>query len=415
MVKKNKIIVAGLVLMLSNCGPAEEGKNEQVTEIAEPQLEFREIPVPSGVNSFFPRLAETEKNKGLLLSWYEGKEEDSMRLYTASLGEDWSEPALVAEGENWFVNWADFPEVSTFGEGRKAISYLQKNGEGLFAYEIRLKLYNPATGKWSESIVPHLDGVEAEHGFVSMAPMEENTLGMVWLDGRKYGASSHNGHGGHGSAEMTMRFARISPDGDLLAQNELDGRTCDCCQTGLAATADGLVAVYRDRSAEEVRDIAFMRYEKGEWSEPQVLFKDNWTIKGCPVNGPAIDAEGEAVAVAWFTAADGKQQVKLIRSEDGGESWGDPVLVDNDEPEGRVGVSLLPDGSTAVSWLAKEGKLNVKRIAAEGILMDSTTVTTLENSRSSGFPQMVHQNGSLYVAWTVTGEEEQLKMAKAEL
>lgn len=401
--------------MAKSCGSAEESNEAEQGHIAAGPMEFREIPVPAGAGSYFPRLAETAENEGLLLSWYEGSEEETVSLNTASLREDWTEASRVESGENWFVNWADFPAVSTFGEGRKAVTFLQKNGEGLFAYEIRLKLFNPSTGKWSPSIVPHLDNTETEHGFVSMAPMEENTLGMIWLDGRKYSGASHTSHSGHGGGEMTLRFARINPEGKLLEQTELDGRTCDCCQTALAPTSDGLIAVYRNRSAEEVRDIAYMLYIEGRWSEPKILQQDNWMIKGCPVNGPAIDAEENKVAVAWFTAAEGKPMVKLTRSEDGGKSWNEAVIIDESEPVGRVGVSLLPDGSTAVSWLDDKGALKVERVAPDGSLAGTTTVATLENSRSSGFPQMVYQNGSVYVAWTSTDEGKQVKMAKAEL
>ena len=413
--ERSYFILSCFALLAFSCGTADEGGEAVQEQTAEASMEFREIPVPSGDNSFFPRLAETEENEGILLSWYSGKEEESISLYTASLAEDWEEPTLVEKGENWFVNWADFPAISTFGEGRKAVTYLQKNGEGLFAYEIRLKLFNPVSGEWSASIVPHLDNTETEHGFVSMAPMQENTLGMIWLDGRKYSESTHNSHNAHGGGEMMLRFARIGPEGALLERTELDVRTCDCCQTALAATAEGLVAVYRDRSAEEVRDIAYMLYEEGQWSEPRILHQDNWTIEGCPVNGPAVDAEGKKVAVAWFTASEGKQKVKLIRSEDGGKSWGAPILIDEAQPIGRVSVSLLPDGSTAVSWLADQGALKVERVAADGSIIDTTTVATLENSRSSGFPQMVYQNGALYVAWTSTKGKKQVKIAKADL
>lgn len=415
--KRGYFIFPYIALFAYSCGPAEEGGKAVQEQTSQAPIEFREIPVPAGDNSFFPRLAETEESEGILLSWYEGKEEDSISLYTASMEEEWTVPAKVESGENWFINWADFPAVLTFGEGRKAVTYLQKNGEGLFAYEIRLKLFNPVTGEWLPSMVPHLDNTETEHGFVSMAPMEESSLGMIWLDGRKYSESksTHTSHNAHGGGEMTLRFARIGPEGDLLERTELDARTCDCCQTALAATADGLLAVYRDRSAEEVRDIAYMLYEEGQWSEPRILHQDSWEIEGCPVNGPAIDAEGEKVAVAWFTAAGGQQKVKLIRSEDGGKSWGAPILIDEAKPIGRVGVSLLPDGGTAVSWLADQGALKVERVAADGSTMHTTTVATLENSRSSGFPQMVYQKGTLYVAWTSTGGEKQVKMAKANL
>ena len=49
----------------------------------------------------------------------------------------------------------------------------------------------------------------------------------------------------------------------------------------------GPVAVYRDRSPEEIRDISVVRLVDGVWTEPAPVHADNWMIEGCPVNGPA--------------------------------------------------------------------------------------------------------------------------------
>ena len=60
----------------------------------------------------------------------------------------------------------------------------------------------------------------------------------------------------------------------------------------------------------------------------------------CPVNG-AVAAAGERVAVAWFTGADKTPRVKLAFSNDAGETFGQPVAVDDGNPTGRVDVLLL--------------------------------------------------------------------------
>jgi hypothetical protein len=50
----------------------------------------------------------------------------------------------------------------------------------------------------------------------------------------------------------------------------------------------------------EVRDIAVARYESGRWSEPVYPGAEGWRIEGCPVNGPALAADRDRVALAWF-------------------------------------------------------------------------------------------------------------------
>ena len=32
------------------------------------------------------------------------------------------------------------------------------------------------------------------------------------------------------------------------------------------------------------------------------VYNDGWKIAACPVNGPAVAANGKRVALAWFTA-----------------------------------------------------------------------------------------------------------------
>jgi hypothetical protein len=402
------------MMLLASCNSNQE-KEQSQSHKENKDLVFEVMEIPAGVGSFYPRLASSNNNGALLISWYSKGEEDTTRLYTASYDASaWSEPELVAKGDNWFVNWADFPNLSQFGEKSKAISYLQKSGDDLYAYDVHLKLYEPSSGNWEQSLVPHSDATQTEHGFVSMAPMQDNTLGLIWLDGRKYESADHS-HEDHGAGEMTLRFAQIGEDAAVLEEQELDGRTCDCCQTAMAASSSGVIAVYRDRSEQDVRDISYVRYEDGRWTSPQRLHADEWTIRGCPVNGPAIAAEKEEVVVAWYTAAEKISKVQLIRSGDEGKTWAEPIVIDDQNPIGRVGVCLLPDKSAMVSWMAEGGNLNVKRVNAAGEILGGTTVAKVQGSRSSGFPQIEYNNQTIYLAWTDIGEQKEVKMAKAAL
>ena len=102
---------------------------------------------------------------------------------------------------------------------------------------------------------------------------------------------------------MTLRSAALSPDGQLADEQVVDEMICECCQTDVALTDAGPVVVYRDRSIDEMRDIGVSRFVDGRWQKGRLVSVDDWQIDGCPVNGPAIDADGDATAVAWFTAS----------------------------------------------------------------------------------------------------------------
>lgn len=329
----------------------------------------------------------------------------------------------IAQGNDWFVNWADFPSlvVSSQAPGHLAAHWLQQSAAGTYDYDVHIAQSTDGGTSWSSSFIPHTDGIAAEHGFVSMLPMPNGRIFAAWLDGRNskgtHDAEDEDEHG-HGGA-MTLRTAEFDRDGQLFEETELDARVCDCCQTDAALSADGPIVVYRDRSEEEVRDIALIRKEKGQWQEPQIINADKWEIKGCPVNGPAIAAQGRTVAIAWYTAAENQPRVQLVFSVDGGKSFTAPIPVDDGAPVGRADVVLKDEKTAVVSWLEEVeegGEIRLAEINPEGKLGESITATTTGVSRQSGFPVMEKLGKQLLLAWTsVEGAESTVRSILIDL
>jgi hypothetical protein len=153
-----------------------------------------------------------------------------------------------------------------------------------------------------------------------------------------------------------------------------------------------------------VRDIYVTRFLDGEWLPGVAIADDGWTIAGCPVNGPAVDAAMDDVVVAWFTAANGDSKVRLAHSSDSGASFGAALDIAVDRPVGRVDVALLADGSALVSWLESSsdgtGEIRVRRATHKGVLGPAFTVAKTDAGRMSGFPQMVMTGEEVVFAWT---------------
>lgn len=363
--------------------------------------QVRELPSPAGQGSGQPNLA-VAPNGRVYLSWIERLGEGRFSLrFAMKEGDGWSTPRVIAEGANWFVNWADFPSMVALPDGSLAAHWLVKSGSGTFDYDVTISRSFDGGKTWEKPFVPHRDGVKAEHGFVSMFAAKDGALAAVWLDGRemKPGAGDHD----HGHGNMTLRYVKIKRDGTLTDEAVLDARVCECCQTSAAMAADGPVVVYRDRSEQEIRDISIVRLRDGKWSQPHSVFEDNWKINGCPVNGPSVSAAGRRVAVAWFTGVNSKPQVKLAFSKDAGASFGEPVTVDDGNPAGRVETLLLDDGSALVCWLEKltdGGAVRLRRINPDGKLDQAITVAPSGTARSNRFPQMARVGNELVFAWT---------------
>ncbi|HEV2862557.1 MAG TPA: sialidase family protein [Pyrinomonadaceae bacterium] len=365
----------------------------------------RGLPSPAAAASGQPSLFAGPRGR-VYLSWVERLAGKRFALrFSAREGAGWSPARTVAEGENWFVNWADFPSVVALPDGSLAAHWLVRRGAGVYSYDVKVSRSFDGGLTWAEPLTPHRDGTESEHGFVSMFPAPGPLLGAVWLDGREMKQPEGGGHGeGHAHGSMTLRYAAVARDGRLTSEQLLDARVCECCQTSAATTSEGTLVVYRDRSDKEVRDIYYTRLTRdGRWSEPRAVHADGWRLDGCPVNGPSVAARGRHAAVAWFTMADGSPRVRVAFSKDAGATFGPPVGADDGDPLGRADVLVLEDGSAVVCWLerTKDGaEVRARRLRPDGTRGPSLTVAAPGASRSSGFPQMAPDRGRLLFAWT---------------
>jgi hypothetical protein len=349
--------------------------------------------------------------KGIVyLSWIEKSGDTNEFKYSKLKEGKWSQPVLIDSGKNWFVNWADYPMMAT--NGNKFIAhYLKKSGDGTFAYDVKITSSIDQGKTWNTPNSLHDDGKEAEHGFVSMLPYKDHFF-IAWLDGRNTvmeGMEHHEGH--HG--QMTLRAAVVDKEGKKINEWELDNRTCDCCQTSAAITDNGPVVVYRDRSDDEVRDMSIVRLVNDVWTQPEVIYHDNWKIAGCPVNGPRIVANGNFIAAAWYTASEDKSKVNVIFSHDGGKTFGKPVQVDEGSAIGRVDIVMLDDESVMTSWM--EGTtIKAAKVHTDGTKDSSMVIASSSQSRSSGFPQMTKYDGKILFAWT-DDKEKTIKVASITL
>lgn len=372
---------------------------------------FQEIASPAGLGSGEPHLG-VGPGGGMAMSWIEPRSAGGHRLlWSEFTGSTWSAPVAIAEGDSFFVNWADFPSFLTSAEAIYA-HWLWKNGRGTYAYEIRLAVSRDGGATWSPPIVVHDDDTATEHGFVDMVA-ENGSARLLWLDGRA----------GEGLAEedprrsMHLRTALVGPDLSVREAALVDDRVCDCCATAMAAIPGGALAAYRDRSAEEVRDISLARWDGHAWSAPVTAHADGWRIAGCPVNGPALDAQGPAVALAWYTAAGDAPSVLCALSTDGGDQFGAPVRVDDGEPLGRVDALSLGAGSALVSWLEADtaGARVLVRVLRADARGDAVTVTRTSPARKSGFPRLARIDDQVFVAWTDVADSSRVRVARADL
>ncbi len=379
-----------LILVIQSCKT--ENKDPSLITSEAPRIQLVTSPV-DGYSSL-PRLFSN--GNILFMSWVEKHDTVTTLKYANYIADVWSEPKEISSGTDWFVNWADYPTISE-NNGNVLSSLLQKSASGTYTYDIRLNLFSNETNSWKNNFLLNLDGTQSEHGFVSMLPYKNDSFFVTWLDGRTTVNVSK------GKEQMTLRGAIITSEGKIEKDLLLDNRTCDCCNTAAAMTPDGPVVVYRDRSQEEIRDIAIVRRVNGSWTEPQIVFEDNWYIPGCPVNGPEIDSFESNLALAWFTAANDNPKVQVAFSEDNGKAFGLPFRIDNGNAIGRADIVMLDRKSAAVLWMEPSGVdtvIRLVKVSSNGTINEPITISKTRSERASGFPQLEILGDKLFVAWT---------------
>lgn len=348
----------------------------------------------------------------LLLTWISSESGRRPALLFASWdGARWQQASRpIAVGTALFVNWADTPHLAATTDGALWVHWLQKSADLPYAYDVMLSRSRSNGKSWSAPVKVHDDGTATEHGFVSLWAQSADTVGVAWLDGRNTvdtGGAAQAGHDNHaaGRGAMTLRGAVFDGNLQRSLDTELDASTCDCCQTDVAVTSKGALLVYRDRTAQEIRDIQTTRFDGKAWTTPQRIHADNWTMPACPVNGPAIAAHGNDVVVAWYTAAGNVPTLKIARSIDAGDHFSAPVTVDRgDAVQGRVDVAF--DGTQAwMSWLREDAAGQSLWLAR----FDATLARELQRleiaklqgrGRGTGFPKLALRDGVAHLVWT---------------
>jgi hypothetical protein len=379
-------------------------------------LDVVPLDLASGPNTAQPSVA-VDPGRGFIVTW-QWRDGDRARLEFVEVAADGrigrrgtivdaARTGPEGAAARWFVNWADFPSLVVLDNGDWVAHWLQKSGDSTYAYEIRVVRSRDRGRSWSAPVVPHTDGTETEHGFVSLLPDGGDRVRLVWLDGRETAVSAghdaHAGHGDHGAhGSMTLRSAVLDRRGRLSAETRLDADTCSCCQTDAVRHGERALVAYRDHGEGDLRNMHWLELVDGRWSADRVLHDDGWRIAGCPVNGPALAAGIGPVLAVWPTMQGERMVVRM--AIEGAQGFGPAVDLEGDSGTvGRVDAAPWGDGFL-VAWMgvgsvAGESALRLARVDATPKVQESRVLATLPPGRSSGVPRLAALGRVALAAW----------------
>ena len=375
--------------------------------------ELKVIGLTKDYQSSEPNLYTSTKGDTYLSFISSSENSELSKLYFSKLELNklqWNKPSLINSSTDWFVNWADFPRITTNDYNGISVHFLEKSASQTYSYDIKVMNSKDGGNIWNNPMKLHNDNTKTEHGFVSTINYNNNFL-STYLDGRQNELAKDNKNL---KPQMTLRATSYNIDGDILMDELIDNKVCDCCQTDLALTADNTpITVYRDRSNNETRDIFYSYYKNSKWSTPLAVFNDNWIIAGCPVNGPAISTFNNSSSLIWYTEIDGKSEIKVAFTSDISKGFDDPILINSNDPLGRVDIEMITENSSIISYMDyvnDKAFLKLQRIDRYSGVNKSIIIDEIYNTRSSGFPKInIIDNDKTIVTWTDTANKLHVK------
>lgn len=439
--------VVGIALGIGVARHGARGVSAQSTAAWTPAVSM--IASPAAANAGEPQL--TVSNRGVLLSWIEHSGTTVSLRFAERAPTGWTQPRSVSSGDDWSINAIDVPSVLRLSNGTLVAQWLQQSGAGMHANDVRISYSKDDGRTWAPSFTPYSDRAPRERLFASLFELPNTTLGLIWLNGgavsagtsdgrtmerhrheggqhgREHGGG-HQGQRGHEApagamgmamGEMSLRFASFDGAWKQTADMPIDARVCECCSTAAIITSEGVLAAYRNRSDDEIRDIYVSRLVQGRWSEPSVVHADNWRIPACPINGPALAAAGRNVAIAWYTVTQDQGHTYVAFSSDAGRRFTTATRLDDTASTGRVDIELLPDASALATWVeVADGRsqFRARRVAPDGTRSPAVTIATLAGGRTGAVPRVSRSGDELVFAWTeASGGASQVRTAVARV
>lgn len=377
----------------------------------------QQVDNPAAIASRLPRLT-LMPNGHVLMSWVEQQADNKTLKFGVWSNGRWIRQGEVAQGENWFVNWADYPSVVAI-DGQFWLSHYLVKQAGSKHYDVVLSISHDAGHTWKTIGTPHHGKGRAE--FAAIFPLAVGA-GVIWLDGREYLDQEERSKHPEKSGNFNLRYNAVQRDGSVGAEQVIDNNTCTCCWPTLAVTSQGPIAVWRGRTDSEIRDNRVSLLRDGKWSSPTPLGDEGWQIAGCPVNGPAVAARGNQVVAAWFTAEGGRPRVRAAFSNNGGQTFAKPIEIDEAAPLGRIGLVWKSDGSAIVSWMThadltnKNASLALRVIHTDGRADKIKSVVKVNAGRDTGVPQLAMlSDGKVMLAWTEPAPEYGIKTVVVDI
>ena len=248
--------------------------------------------------------------------------------------------------------------------------------------------------------------------FYTIGTAPDGRIYVTWLDGRN-------------DLEAKEVFLTISEDGGRsFSENyTISTLACPCCRPTIKFLDGGetIVITYRDNGrpsadgeADNVRNHVMIRSNDGgqTFSDPVVISDDGWASTSCPHAGISIDVDSEnRIHAIWWNGGRTPDEAGIYYtySEDGGKSFA-PRQFLSDAPADTVlhtEVTVDKNDTVYVAWEGlKEDKVQVfLAYFGAGKGEWSPTHQVTDGAWNTFYPILTTDEENLYISWTERKDE----------
>jgi hypothetical protein len=256
-------------------------------------------------------------------------------------------------------------------------------------------------------------GAAGDRGWHASTFDARGTLHTIWLDHRGLAADKTGGHKGqHDGVAMAQKSSLYYSSGSAPGERELFKGVCYCCKTAMATGPKGeIYAAWRHVFAGDMRDMAFTVSRDGgrTFSRLVRVHQDNWSIAGCPDDGPAmaVDHTG-TIHLVWPTVLKGAQGVIHYASSRDGLTFTPPVVVPTlgSRKPSHPQIAVDAKGRIMIAWDEVVG--GVRRASARDLRRTGTgpefgAVVPLDAKEPAMYPVLAATAQAWIAVWTTGG------------